>query len=195
MVEIKYEIFSGLFRNRNFKFRSLYIIIFILFSISVISQEATPDSVKIKPRKNAVYVAYLGNGVVLPTINYERLFSAGKFTPGIRIGFGFIPYNKTEYYYSIPVELFVYFGQKKHHFELGIGVTPSNYSLYFTSYPKEYLTITTDYYIMPRIGYRYTATIGLVIRAGFIPAIQRPVPKNLDHPFQPHFGISIGYSF
>lgn len=50
MKEKNHQIKSGLADSRVYKLRSIFIILFVLFSISVYSQETKPDSLQSKPK-------------------------------------------------------------------------------------------------------------------------------------------------
>ena len=176
-----------------FKMKTINLYIFIILLPLFLSAQKGDTIVKNK-KNNSVYVEFLGNGLVL-SLNYERILYNGPVNFGVRGGLGYSPEDGERAIYTIPFEIVVIFGNKKHHIELGAGISyylKVNKSKHYHDNRKH-----TNYSIMvyPRIGYRYKGNKGLLIRVGYTPVLELPALDLFDKPFHPFGGISIGYSF
>lgn len=150
--------------------------------------------------RNGVFLEVLGNGFMY-SLNYERLIKdAGRVKHGWRLGIGYSPFaigkaGKISLL-DVPLEYNFFFLRKKHHPEIGIGLTYERLSIKTTLPETHYNTsvtitstdtivtitqekhehvqkvINTRFMIVPRIGYRYEKPNGrLSIRVGFTPLI------------------------
>ena len=169
------------------KTKTLFLLI-VLSPLFLLSQNN--DTLVNKIKSNSVYFELLGNGVVF-SLNYEKILINKRNNLGIRFGFGFSPEDEIRDIFTIPIELIVIFGNKKHHLELGIG--SSFYSVIIKPQnQRKYMNYSMMFF--GRIGYRYTAIKGFLFRVGFTPVVEIP-GLLFDKPFHLHGGISIGYSF
>ncbi|HWY11452.1 MAG TPA: hypothetical protein VN026_09010 [Bacteroidia bacterium] len=153
------------------------IILFIsLAPLLTIGQESAN---KIIPKRNTIYLEAYGQGC-FNSLSFDRLYRINKkikssFTAGVTL----MPLlNKPDHILAIgtPVSYNWLFGQKKHHFELGVGLTFlsvtnqvqfSNESVKFTTF------VTNSYvYFTPKISYRFqNPNGGLFFRVSFTPPI------------------------
>ena len=170
----------------------------------------TPNRIK---NKNSVFLE-IGGSAILGSVNYDRIFSqTGKSKLSFRTGISF--YKETfvikSLVFIIPTEINLLRGKEKHFLELGFGITSTLGNRIFTP-GSSYLVVIKyfyDYFIIPRIGYRYQPTGNLLFfRIGFTPIFMSgnysyggdysPVHVWGLTFFQrsvPYFGISLGYCF
>jgi len=134
----------------------------------------------LQSRAQAVYVEVFGKGLV-NSINYE--YSLNNTVQGfnVQFGIGFAPTSLI----TIPASINYVFGRKKHHFELGGGVTYINGFLWVDDDG-----FGPDFGIHSNILYRFEKPKGkFFFKIGATPFISR----NLN--VGPWFGAGLGYKF
>ena len=174
-------------------------IVVALFILSTFSSKAQMYDGRFFNR-HGIFLEVLGNGFMY-SINYERLLKdAGRIKHGWRLGVGYSPIalgtaGKVSLI-DVPAEYNFFFFRKRHHLELGLGITyqrlqvkttiPHTHYDYTTVMTSTDTTVTitrrdeehiqkvinTDFMVVPRIGYRYERPNGrLSVRIGFTPLI------------------------
>ncbi|MDR1739527.1 MAG: hypothetical protein LBR45_02075, partial [Bacteroidales bacterium] len=158
-----------------------------------------------KPKNKIQHNLFLelgGNSVYLYNITYDcsfQLEEKHKITAGL--GFQYMPFKVFIFFYPHTFGLspqFNYLYGKKHHLEIGTGIT-APFFLYYHYYTQEWRT-NSGIIIPLRIGYRYQRSDGGVFwKIAFVPLFGKgmyfPVGKTGKIPFFPSGGVSIGYTF
>lgn len=187
----------------------LILIYFIVFSIS--SLHAQEKKIEKIPSKHSVYIDLLGK-TSIASINYEyELHRFKNSTLSQSIGFYSEGLGKKDSFYlnggvikeqrhlksTFLTYSFNWISQinKKHHAEVGVGLTYITGGVLSGSYDGPVFKFTPPayrgHYFSPNIGYRYTAKNGFLFRAFYCPAI-----SNLFYPHYQHLaGLSLGYTF
>ncbi len=192
-------------KNRSSSILTMLMFVYMLLSSVCIAQSDKNDTIYIGTendvqnnlenktfKKNSVYFELFGNGLIY-SLGYERiLWSKDIHKLSTAIGFSYQPpftHDGSDTYYFIPSEINYLIG-KKHHFELGLGIT-------FPLHQKNVSHISDiGYVLFFRIGYRYQKEEGgELFRIGFTPfkAIEPSSTWNL--PVIPWGGITIGWAF
>ncbi len=128
----------------------------------------------------AVYIELLGKGLV-NSINYEHNFSRNSQGFNVQIGVGFAPSSLI----TVPASVNYVFGQKKHHFELGAGVTYINGFLW-----ADDDSFGPDFGMHANILYRFEKPgRKIFFKIGATPFISR------NFQVGPWFGAGLGYRF
>lgn len=158
----------------------LLLLIFNINSFSQNTRDLTNDSTFSKNR-NMVSVEIGGNGFTY-SLNYSRILSNTIIS---RIGLSYL-FDQDLDEIIIPVEIYLRSKGKKHHFEAGIGITPT---FMIRKDKNNYIYWS----LFGRIGYSYHKTgMPWNFRIGFTPFFS---PEVSDVIIQPYGGISIGYLF
>ncbi len=128
----------------------------------------------------AVYIELLGKGFV-NSVNYEHSLSKDLQGINVQIGVGFAPTS----FITVPASLNYVFGRKKHHFEIGAGVTYINGFLWDDddSWGPDLVIHTNFLYRFQKPGGKFFFKIGAT------PLISRQF--NIG----PWFGAGLGYKF
>ncbi len=182
------------------KFFNLKIFLVIAFIIVSMSKSKAQMYDGRYFNRNGVFLELMGNGFMY-SLNYERLMKdAGRWKHGWRLGIGYSPIalgtaGKVSLI-DVPAEYNFFYFRKKHHLELGIGITYQRLSIKttiphvhydyktvitttdttttITRRDEEHIqkVINTDFMVVPRIGYRYEKPNGRIsVRVGFTPLI------------------------
>ena len=128
----------------------------------------------------ALYIELLGKGLV-NSVNYEHSFSRNSQGFNVQIGVGFAPSSLI----TVPASVNYVFGRKKHHFELGAGVTYINGFLW-----SDDDSFGPDIGIHTNLLYRFQKPGGkFFLKVGATPFISR------NFNIGPWFGAGLGYTF
>ena len=148
-------------------------------------------------RKNAIYFELLGNSNGIISVNYERLFFAGKETfTHLALRAGFCLSSKlhdSSLLYNIPVEITTLFGRTHNFLETGLGWTPSfgTSDLNNPALPPEDRG-NFEYSFFFRVGYRLMKSNGFLLRVA-------PLGQFVHTPYSSYFqwtiGITCGMTF
>lgn len=134
----------------------------------------------LQSRAQAVYVEVFGKGWV-NSINYEHSLNNTVQGFNVQLGIGFLPTSLI----TIPASINYVFGRKKHHFELGGGVTYVNGMLWLDDDD-----FGPAFWIHSNLLYRYEKPQGkFFFKIGATPVIGR------NFRIGPWFGIGLGYKF
>lgn len=137
-------------------------------------------------RNNIISMELFGNGLYY-SMNYERNFDSDKtikVNPRIGVTVMGSDFN------ALPVEAVFIVGKKKHRLETGLGVTPSIEKRGKIVANGNIITRSTFVfrtYILSRIGYRYEAKSGFLLKLGVTPVLY---PQFFPWP-----ALTIGKSF
>lgn len=144
--------------------------------------------------RNAMYFEFAGNADAPLSLNYERRlheFAETHYTVATRIGGAISSIGDEEgTSFSIPLEAIVIHGHGKHMLDGGVGPTlvinvfkdsPSG-----TQFPSQTVMIP-----IARVGYRYCANSGFILRAAPIAAI----PISSTDTWRFSLGIACGFRF
>lgn len=136
-------------------------------------------------RGQSIYVELLGGGVIY-SVNYDTRFSEGEDKLGCRIGASFV-----ESGVIIPTQINYLFGENKHKFEIGLGITTF---LEFDSDGSIYILGSGT------LMYRFQKPDGnFLFRAGlsptFVPTEDDVLYGDIGKIFWFWPGISFGYKF
>lgn len=192
----------------HYTIRGFVLLVFISCSASVVKAE---DSTYFKRSDHSAFLEMGGNAVMY-SFNYEfKLRELRNSTIVQSIGFQ-IPDMDSRSEYLIggkvitqrrlslalfPLRLaWISHKTKKHHLEVGIGVT------YYTSnslisyidmmgLARIPMTFGNSIYFSPNLGYRYTGNNGFLMRVTLSPLMSRRVIPNITW----YGGISFGYNF
>ena len=165
------------------------------------SFQKTPESVKQLKQVPAtgkyqriVYGEFLGTGIGL-SLNYDmRLKPDRKDGFGFRAGLGYIPDQYEGNWTLLPLGVNYVLGQRRHGFEMGLGVTffhnASGANFFTELYDDEPRRKITSAEIF-NVGYRYQASPKLFLRA-----TNSFMYTGMGYFYPPIFlGVSAGYSF
>jgi hypothetical protein len=150
-----------------------------------------PEAVHAPPH-NAVMAALGGSGIYTSII-YERiLIQHGVYQFGAKAGFGISPFKLTfPDKFNVPVGIFLIYGKKNHHPEIGIAVTSS-----FTSqYDLEKKSTTMQYraIFVPAVSYRFQKPEGgFMAKFGISPLIYF---NRIKTTVSPWVELGVGWSF
>lgn len=161
-----------------------------------------------RPTKNTIYAGILGNGILISTLNYERILICKEpYQITARIGgvYYFHRRNEDVTPWSVPFELTLALGSK-HHLDLGTGLTYI-YGLYCVDCSNGYnkKSASSTLYSSIRVGYKYKKEDGhLFLSLAFTPVIRireyntnYVLPHTSDYNNEqiiPTFGLGAGYS-
>ena len=165
------------------------------------SFQKTPESVKQQKQVPAtgkyqriVYGEFIGTGIGL-SLNYDmRLKPDRKDGFGFRVGLGRIRDEYAGNWTTLPLGVNYVLGQRRHGFEMGLGVTfihnASGENFFTELYDDEPHSKITSAEIF-NVGYRYQATPKLLLRA--TNSFMYTGMGYFYPPFWP--GLSVGYTF
>lgn len=158
-------------------------------ALKVVYENGTTETINISENKmiNAnnkraqnIFVELGGQGLVF-TANYDTRFSDKRNGIGGRIGIGAIGGDDANVM-TIPVSLNYLLGEGKNFFEIGLGATYANASIFDSNGSSVFGTMSFMYRLQP-------IKSGFSFRGGFTPFFNSEV-------FIPYFaGISLGYTF
>lgn len=183
-----------------------YPFFFVLFLIFAISFRGTAQTEAVNfTAKQAVYLEVGGNAGQY-AFNYGRLiFLKRAFKVIGSVGFSLWAEpieGPTIWNPAIPLEVSTLFGAKKHHLEIGLGITPFLQAGVNSSWESGNLVQSKGANhvgaILPiRVGYRYQKPEGgFFFRVGYTPFFAMPTKTREDWAFQPVFaGLGLGVSF
>jgi len=191
--------------NCNNLILAVLVFVYMLLSSVCIAQPEENDTIYIDTendeqnnfenktlRKNSIYFELFGNGLIY-SLGYERIiWSKDIHKLSTAIGFSYQPpftHDGSDTYYFIPSEINYLIG-KKHHFELGLGIT-------FPLHQKNVRHISDiGYVLFSRIGYRYQKEEGgELFRIGFTPFKAIDPSPYWNFPIMPWGGITAGWTF
>lgn len=165
-------------------FKSLFSLTFLFCTLSAESQDTLVLDRSMA--RNTVYLEVFGQGL-FNSLSYDRiLFPEFKVMHSASIGLTFIPPISYMQVVAIPVSYNFIFGQRKHHFELGLGFTPMIFkeigiqSSFYTEDQNGNQTLIKEqidnvnlfFYFTPKIAYRYQKYDGgFFFKAGLTPPV------------------------
>lgn len=148
----------------------------IIFVFTLLTCFASAQSVENQVRKNAVHFD-LGGWSFWYSLNYEhRISLAENHRLALGTGFSIMPPVEPSVLLGVSAN---YLYGKKHNLE--IGITPS------------YFFAEKEFYLSPRIGYRYEAPKGFLFRFGTSPSLFLNDDSGLSMLSWGY--LSFGYSF
>lgn len=163
----------------------------LLLFCSILSVQAqAPLASTPSKARNTFYVEGLGSGGFY-SINYERLVLAlPNHAYGFRVGTAYHGIGSVNLTLALVGEAMVLVGKGNHHGDFGMGI-----SVLRSDYQEGYRPLRAwNTFAIPRLSYRYQRpTGGLMLRAGFTPAIQLGLSNQTN--ITPWAGGAIGYSF
>ena len=148
-------------------FKYLFSLLLLIFTLSAKSQDTLVLDRSMA--RNTVYLEVFGQGL-FNSLSYDRiLFPEFKVRQSASIGLTFIPPISYMQVVAIPVSYNFIFGQRKHHFELGLGFTPMIFkeiglsSSFYSEDQSGNQTLVYEkvdninllFYLTPKIGYRF----------------------------------------
>ena len=174
------------------KITAIVLLSFLLFQ-SAKAQSLTSkqtDSLK-KIRAENVFIELAGPGLLFSG-NYDTRFSNKRDGLGARIGFGYAASDGTSFT-SVPIQLNYLLGKNGKYFEVGAGLTYTNFSVNSDvfSFSNSQSTTTKTSTVLGTMTFGYRSQPidgGFNFRASFNPIIT-------STSFLPSFGLSFGYTF
>lgn len=156
-------------------------IVFVGFTLNLRSQEPVKESAA---ARNSYYFEFFGQGLYY-SFNYDRLIkTTGPLKNSYSAGLTLLPHPEL-FVVAVPASYNVFYGEGKHHLELGLGFTPmfikTKSSASETWQDASGTMITNVYdatqnnyytYLTTKIGYRLQKKEGgFFMRATFTPAV------------------------
>ncbi|MFC5282421.1 hypothetical protein [Pedobacter alpinus] len=179
-IEIKYKVFANL-NGPTYtipKTEALKVV-YENGTTETFTDSETKVAVEAKRAQN-IFVELGGQGLVF-TANYDTRFSNKRNGIGGRIGIGAIGGDGANVM-TIPVSLNYLLGEGKNFFEIGLGATYANASIFDSNGSAVFGTMSFMYRLQP-------VKSGFSFRGGFTPFFNSDV-------FIPYYvGISLGYTF
>ena len=180
--------------------KSFVIILLFLSSVFCFAQDTIKNEKK-QSGQHSVYMEFFGNAGLWYSIGYDYMLNLKeKHKLSFNCGFQYFPY--TDYNLVLEESVFTlspqinYLYGKKHHLELGVGITYDLVIRYRNSVDKT----ATGWSVPFRIGYRYQKEDGgFFFKIAYIPAYINHyvlMPIIGDDWFMPLWaGVAIGYTF
>jgi hypothetical protein len=144
-----------------------------------VSAQETGSPAEIKRAQN--FFVEIGGQGLLFTANYDTRFKKARNGLGGRVGIGYFAADGDNIT-TVPLSLNYLLGKDKHLFEIGLGATFGNATLFGSNENNVFGTMSFTYRVQP-------VDSGFSFRAGLTPIFSGDF-------FIPYFGgLSIGYSF